>query len=359
MNGCCFAGINLCPFYTVINTAKVYRYVFYSWVQQLWGIVLAKNDQVKTLEANEYVGGLAHFIMDFMPLQSISQGKSHGTLDQNLLMSWGLGVFLWFGICPEYRLEQFQFITGGDLAPWQIENLIIQRAAGIRWMLTTCWRMSLSDSLRRVHTPTKHKCSDKNVQHSSICPPWRQGSIWSSDHVCHCRQFGPKISPQMLETALRLDLDHVMYIREKMFSDANRNFMIHDILWVSYHCSSSILMASLASLVVALVLTTGTAKVPDATCLVQATPQLLNSKIQKVQIDPVPAPDGYELKCSKCICLVPSARSFGLSISQCAQNCEGTFQYTTATSEAMCGCCGNTQVMDEPNDPISVYVPKR
>jgi len=33
-------------------------------------------------------------------------------------MIQGLGVFLWFGICPEYRPEQFQFITGGDLATW-------------------------------------------------------------------------------------------------------------------------------------------------------------------------------------------------------------------------------------------------
>ena len=134
---------------------------------------------------------------------------------------------------------------------------------------------------------------------------------------------------------------------------------VHDSRYSVSISTAQVLMASFASLLVALVLATGTAKVPDATCLVQAKPQLSDRKIQTVQIDPVPAPDGYELKCSKCVCLVPSSTSWGLSISQCANNCGGAFAYTTATSMSVCGCCGNTQVMDEPNDPYSVYVPKR
>ena len=95
----------------------------------------------------------------------------------------------------------------------------------------------------------------------------------------------------------------------------------HDSRYSVSIITAQVLMASFASLLVALVLTTGTAKVPDATCLIQAKPQLSDSKIQTVQIDPVPAPDGYELKCSKCVCLVPSSTSWGLSISQCANNC--------------------------------------
>ena len=120
-----FAGANLwkdSPSYRFINIAKVYRHMnieFHSWVQKLW-IILAKNAQVKTLEANEYVGGLAHCIMDFIPLQSISREGPQGIEigPESLGVFQGLGVFLWFGICPEYRPEQFQFITGGDLATW-------------------------------------------------------------------------------------------------------------------------------------------------------------------------------------------------------------------------------------------------
>lgn len=107
---------------------------------------MAKNAQVKTLEANEYVGDLAHLNRGF---HATSINLSRDSRDpRDLWTTWmilGLGVFLWSGVCPEYRLEQFQFITGGDLATWQkkrgkegttkIEdrfvNLTIQRAAGI------------------------------------------------------------------------------------------------------------------------------------------------------------------------------------------------------------------------------------
>ena len=124
---------------------------FYSWVQILW-IILAKNAQVKTLEANEYVGGLAHCIMGFPCHFNLSGGGLKGSkLDQNLLVFFKASVFF-FGLAFALNIGLNNFsLSLVAISPlgWQSEGVQLGRndrlwiwpSKGLlefRCMLTTC-----------------------------------------------------------------------------------------------------------------------------------------------------------------------------------------------------------------------------
>lgn len=149
------AGANLwkdSPSYRFINIAKVYRQYEY-WILFLSPETVNHFGQKCS---GQNIGGkwicwrLSSFHHGF---HSTSINLSRDSRDLWIRISWiqvqGLGVFLWFGICPEYRPEQFQFITGGDLATWLSEGvqlghndrLKIWPSKGLlefRCMLTTC-----------------------------------------------------------------------------------------------------------------------------------------------------------------------------------------------------------------------------
>lgn len=183
----------------LIGSSTLQRYTdnmnieFYSWVQILW-IILAKNAQVKTLEANEYVGGLAHFIMDFIPLQSISRGGLKGSkLDQ---LGWSKASVFFFGLAFALNIGLNNF----SLSLVAISPLGKVRGCNLGAMIDCefdhpkgCWNFDVC-SLRAcfdgfVKCVAYSPHSNKAWTQWQTCPPCR-GLIWSSDHVCHCRQFG-------------------------------------------------------------------------------------------------------------------------------------------------------------------------